>query len=318
MKYEKLVDEENYYRRVDKFLRKNFSDIKLSSIYSLIRKGDIKVNGKKIKTPDHELFIDDKVTVFIVSKEKKDAISRNFEGKRKLTPTEMDIEVIYENDNFMAINKKTGVSIHPGKGERNRATLIEGLMYYGEKKGFEPFLVHRLDRNTSGVLIVAKNRNYSRILSEIISGRNIKKEYICMVFGKIEKNRVIDIPLDEKNARTVIEKVDVFGYMEYEFSLCGVYISTGRKHQIRRHLNLVEHPILGDERYGMRELNRILSRNGLKRPFLHCSRMSFYDEKANENIVISAPMAEDLRSFVEKTKKPVGGWYGKEIVSEKY
>ncbi len=232
------------------------------------------------------------------SKERKEAITRDFSGKRKLVPTKMPLDIIFENDEFLALNKEYGISLHPGKGERNRATLIEGLMYYGNQNEFEPFLVHRLDRNTSGVLLVAKKREFSRYLSELISGRNIKKEYICLVVGKIVEKMVINSPIDEKEAETEILDTKYIEYRDKIFSLANVRIGTGRKHQIRKHLKSIDHPILGDDDYGDRTLNRDFRKYGLKRPFLHCSRMSFYDDRSGDNIIIEANLSDDLNVFL--------------------
>lgn len=175
-------------------------------------------------------------------------------------------------------------------------------MYYGQEKNFTPHLVHRLDKHTSGILIIAKNTQSARELGDIIAGRSIKKEYIALCKGQLSKEGKIDIPLENKKALTTFITQKVYKTHLGEFSLLNVNIKTGRKHQIRKHLSLINHPIIGDDVYGDKKLNREFKREyGLKRYFLHCHSMEFYFK--NKHIAATAPLSEDLKNVLKNLEK---------------
>ncbi|HPJ88040.1 MAG TPA: RluA family pseudouridine synthase [Thermotogota bacterium] len=308
MRKEITVTEENYFNRLDKFLRKYFGEVKMASLYKMLRKGDVKVNGKRVKNPDHPIEVDDVVSVWMPGdEEKKQQIERSVEGERELKPVEMDLDILFEDEYLLALNKEAGISVHPGTGEENRATLIEGLLFYGEKNGFEPFLVHRLDKNTSGVLIIAKKRMLARRLSQLISQREVHKEYITLFVGRETDEFDADTPIDEKAAFTRFYPESTFTTNIkgdfYEFTLARAVIETGRKHQIRRHLAYRNEPVAGDTKYGDRMLNRQLGKMGLKRQFLHCLKMSFYDDELNRQYDFVAEMKDDLINFLHRIQE---------------
>ncbi|SHH50477.1 RluA family pseudouridine synthase [Thermosipho atlanticus] len=292
-----IVNEKNYYSRLDKFLRKNFPNLPLSVIYKFIRTGKILVNGKKVKNPSFEIEIGDEIKI----NESLEKYSR--EVKNTIKPIKMKLDIIYENEDLLVINKPSGIPLHPGKGI-HVATLIEGLLYYGQQKGFKPHLVHRLDKHTSGILVVAKNTKAARILGEIISSRSVEKEYVTLVKGKLNKAGKIDLPIEGKDSLTLFTTKEIFKTEIGFFSLLHVIIKTGRKHQIRRHFSNIGHPVIGDDVYGDRKLNREFRRNfGLKRYFLHCKRMSFYYE--GKKIDVQAKLTEDLEFVIKKVKEGV-------------
>lgn len=292
-----VVNEKNYYSRLDKFLRKNFQNLPLNAIYKLIRKGKIFVNGKRIKNPSYALEIGDLVEI------KENLENYNRDINNSIKPIKMDLEIVYEDKDILIINKPAGIPLHPGKGV-HIATLIEGLIYYGQQNNFKPYLVHRLDKHTSGILIVAKNLESSRLLSNIISSREIEKEYITLVVGKTNKNGKIDLPIDGKDSLTIYNTIETFNTDLGFFSLLSVNIKTGRKHQIRRHFSLIGYPVVGDDVYGNKKLNREFKRHfGLKRYFLHCKKMSFsFNGKKIEAI---ANLPEDLKNVIKKLKEGV-------------
>lgn len=290
-----IVTEENYYSRLDKFLRKKLSNLPLSAIYKLIRTGKIKVNGKKVKDPSYKIEIGDEITI------EEDISKYNREINNKVVPIKMNLDIVYEDNDILIINKPAGIPIHPGKGT-HIATLIEGLMYYGQEKNFTPHLVHRLDKHTSGILIIAKNTQSARELGDIIASRSIKKEYIALCKGNLSNKGKIDIPLENKQALTTFTTQKVYKTHLGEFSLLNVNIKTGRKHQIRKHLSLINHPIIGDDVYGDKKLNREFKREyGLKRYFLHCHSMEFYFK--NKHIAATAPLSEDLKNVLKNLEK---------------
>ncbi len=286
------VNDENYYSRLDKFLRRNLEEVPLSALYKFIRKGKVYVNGKRIRDGSHKLEVGDTVEIKYVDLD-------NFRRRREnnLEPQKMKLNIIYEDDYMIVLNKPAGIALHPGKNI-HVATLIEGLMYYGKEKGFEPHLVHRLDLNTSGALIVAKSKSVARKLTEMFKKREIRKEYLTLVRGYMEKDHgFIDIPLDGQDALTeyevLTEKIGV--------SYLKVRIKTGRKHQIRRHLSMIGHHVVGDNKYGEKSYNREFKKKyGLKRQFLHCSFVELNHPISNEKLEISAPISEDLRRVLDR------------------
>jgi len=188
------VDENNYFRRLDKFIRKNFPQIKLASIYKLIRKGNVKVNGSKVKNEKFELEIGDLVEIAA-----HEGAFR--EEKRKTKPFPMELDILYEDEKLILINKPAGLSIHLGKNV-NKPTILEALLFYGEKNNFTPFLVHRLDKHTSGILVIAKSRETARILSSILKNREVEKYYLALVKGVLKGEGKISEPIDGKDALT--------------------------------------------------------------------------------------------------------------------
>ncbi|MCD6551145.1 RluA family pseudouridine synthase [Thermotoga sp.] len=294
------VTKENFYRRLDKFLRSSLKDLPLSIIYKLIRKGKIYVNGKRVRDPGFDLEEGDVVEIKYVNLENLPKRSE----KKDLTPVPMKLDVLHENDNYLALNKPPRVAIHPGKGV-HVATLIEGLLYYGQKRGFEPFLVHRLDKDTSGLLIVAKSREAARTLTEMFRGRNVEKEYIALVKGVPESNLKITIPLDDQEAVSEIVSVQPMKNV----SLLRVRIHTGRKHQIRRHLSQIGFPIVGDNTYGDKHFNRDFRKKyALKRHFLHSYRMRFFDPWFKEEKDLKAPLTEDLLNVLALLEERSDEW----------
>lgn len=290
-----IVTEKNYYSRLDKFLRKQLTNLPLNAIYKLIRTGKVYVNGKKVKKPNFNLEIGDEITI------NEDTSKYNREINNKVVPIKMDLTIVYEDEDLLIINKPAGIPIHPGKGT-HVATLIEGLLYYGNQNNFTPHLVHRLDKHTSGILIVAKNPNAARELGEIITTRNIEKEYITLCKGETKKEMKIEIPLENKYALTYIKLKKVFKNELGFFSLLDVKIKTGRKHQIRKHLSLIGHPVVGDNIYGDQKLNREFKRKfGLRRYFLHCYKMEFYYNQKKISAVADLP--EDLQNVLNYLKE---------------
>lgn len=301
------VTEETYFNRLDKFLRKSFEELKMASLYKIIRKGDVKINGKRTRDPAASLVVGDEVGVWLPGEKKaKEYIRRKSSGKRELKAVPMVLDIIMEDSNLLVINKEAGVSVHPGTGEETRATLIEGLMYYAQQRGFEPYLVHRLDRNTSGVLLISKKRPLARRLSQLIAKKDVYKEYTVLFVGKADHYFVCELPIEDKTALSRISPVRHYVLDDDPsqwLTLASVVIETGRKHQIRRQLAQSGYPVAGDDKYGNREINHRLSPLGLKRQFLHCSKMSFYDEEQKKDYQFTADLKPELTGFLKKLKE---------------
>lgn len=287
-----IVDQENFYARIDKFLRKNLKNVPLSEIYKFLRKGLVKVNGKTVREPSYEIQVGDKITV--------DAdLSVYQRDEKELRPVPIKLDILYEDENLLAINKKPNIALHPGEGTKG-TTLIQGLMFYGKKKGFKPYLVHRLDRETSGVLLVAKNPKTARTLSQMFRDRLIEKEYLALVHGILKGKGVIDKPLDGLEAVTEYVVLKNFDNV----TLVRVLPHTGRTHQIRKHMAMIGHPVVGDKLYGIKEVNEFFKEKyKLRRQFLHCLRLVFTNPSFYGKLVIKAPLPDDLQRVLEELSK---------------
>ena len=289
-----IVDESNYFSRIDKFLRNALKNVPLSAIYKILRTGKVYINGKKAKEPSEKIEIGDRIEI------RGEDVSKYNRDFKELRPAKMKLNILLEDEDIIVLNKPAGVSVHPGKFV-NKPSLIEGLKYYGEKNGFEPFLVHRLDKDTSGVLIVAKNRQVARELSELISSRDVEKVYIALVFGIVKPQR-ITLPVDGQEAVSVVSPINTFksrlSSKAQDLTLLRVEIETGRKHQIRKHLAGIGAPIVCDNDYGDFRMNREFEKKyGLKRHFLHCNRMSFYFKGRYYNL--EADVGDDLKHVLK-------------------
>jgi len=299
-----VVTEKNWYARLDKYLRKELDEIKLTAIYSLIRKGDVKVNAMRIKHPDYLLQVGDTVDVYLPGQEEaKERITRDLSDKRKLVPRKIALPRVYEDEAIIVLDKPSGLSIHPGEGVRQKTTVIEGLLFDAKTKDFEPYLVHRLDKDTSGLLLIAKSIAVARILSETFRDRSTIKKYYTFVAGAISREETIDEPLDGKEARTHLVPLSAYRREGRSFTLLDVEIFTGRKHQIRRHLSLRLHPILGDTIYGDAELNQWAKAAGLKRLFLQSQALQFPHPVTGAPISFSLPLCGELQAFVDTCRK---------------
>ncbi len=300
-KIEIEITQHNFYKRLDKVLRKSLSQVPLSKIYYIIRKGHVSINGKIVRQHNYNLHIGDIIEIdtneiesFLLQDTKDDG----------LKPVKMDINVIYEDEYILAINKPSGISVHPGKDTKDYS-ILNFLLYLGEKKKFTPHLVHRLDKYTSGVLLVAKNKDMARRLSDMFSGKKIKKKYNALVWGEAKENFRISIPLDNTNAITNYTLIKRLKYRGFDLSYLEVEILTGKKHQIRRHLSMVGLPIVGDDKYGDWNKNKIFKKDfkKFKGYFLHCRDISFIHPVYKEEFLIEASMEIEKRDILAKLYK---------------
>lgn len=291
-RFEITVNTENFFRRLDKFIRKNYPQIKLASIYKLLRKGYVKVNGVKVKDGSFELNVGDKVDIIV-----HDGVFR--EENRKSQPVPMKLNIIYEDDRILVIDKPPGIAVHLGKNV-NKPTIIEGLMFYGKQNNFTPFIVHRLDKHTSGILVIAKDREAARKLSEIFKNRKVEKYYLTLVKGIIESGGMINEPIDDLPSLTIYKTLRNYD----NCTLLEVNIKTGRKHQIRKHMAFINHPVAGDDLYGDWEFNRIFRKiYGLKRYFLHAYKLIFENPFNGKSILLESKLPQDLEEVLKKLEK---------------
>ena len=313
-------------QRFDRFLRKYFKiypDIKLSVIYSWIRKKQILVNGKKV-WEDYRLQENDIVSFININMWKKDTsklISPKDKKLNKLSMLDIKKIVIYENKDRIVFNKQPWILVHPGESHRNELCMNDYLARYLKENnitiesGFTPSFWYRLDKDTSWVLIAAKTPIALQHLHTAIRDREISKEYSVIVnwefpqYLKIDKplekvvNKEINEPYIRVNQNTGSEAITecwkektIFHKNIGQLSLVKVKIQTWRRHQIRVHLSSEGFPVLWDKIYGNTSRNRIWQKSSkISRQLLHCHKYSFKDIEWKQSITFESPLPEDFQ-----------------------
>ena len=266
-------------QRLDKFILKRFKTMPKSLMHKYIRTKYIKLNGKKT-SPEVFLNEGDVLTLYI-----KDEFFEQSKKEYEFMKASKKLDIVYEDENLILLNKKSGVIVHQDKSydadcmvNRVQRYLFEKGEYDPEAdKAFSPALVNRIDRNTSGIIIAAKNAMALRVLNEKVRTREMRKFYLCVVKGcpkkkcdtlkdyltkNESKNTVIVSKNETKNSKEIITKYTVVSYdKERDLSLIEVELLTGRTHQIRAHMAHLGNPLLGDEKYGDKALNRQYHQN---------------------------------------------------------
>jgi 23S rRNA pseudouridine955/2504/2580 synthase len=299
-------------QRLDNFLMRELRDVPRSLVYRVIRSGEVRVNAGRAR-PDYRLKDGDRVRIPPV---RQDA------GRQKGTPSRSLREFvsaarIYEDEHLIVINKPSGVAVHGGSGLS--FGVIEALRaVHPELSDLE--LVHRLDRETSGCLVVAKRRSVLRELHRVMREREVEKRYVTLLVGKWKLGaKTIDLPLETQHrqggertvrvhpngqpARTHFKPIESFGKTA---TLMDVLLDTGRTHQIRVHAAYTGHPVAGDDKYGTREANAPLREFGLKRMFLHARSLEFIHPATARPFKIEAPLDEELEAVLERLRTASG------------
>ena len=275
-------------QRLDKFLTKRFKNMPQSLMYKYIRTKYIKLNGKKCEISSR-LNEGDILTLYI-----KDEFFEEQPDEYDFLKAPVKIDIIYEDGNIMLLNKKPGLIVHPDENY-HFDSLIARVQHYLYDKGeyepkkensFAPALVNRIDRNTGGIVIAAKNAETLRIMNQKVKDRELEKLYLCIAVGIFEKksdlltgyleknekqNRVYISKKPTENSKTIKTKYRVLSEKN-GLSLLEVDLLTGRTHQIRAHLASIGHPLLGDGKYGKNEINRKM---GYKWQALYSYKLSF-------------------------------------------
>lgn len=292
-KKEYRVDVDDNKTRVDKYLARNIQDLSRSYIQDLIDEGKVMVNNRVVKK-SYQLQTGDQILVKIPPPRAYD-----------LEPLTMNLDILYEDKDILVINKQPNLTVHPVPGNRTHTLVNALLAYTDDLSGIHgmkrPGIVHRLDKNTSGALVVAKNDKSHRNLVNQFKDRKIKKNYRTLLTGRLKyRSGKIDAPIGRDPAnRTKMkvikenskEAVTIFKVLE-EFSDCTyveVSLKTGRTHQIRVHFSYIGHPVIGDTRYGPCE-----NKYGAKRQLLHAYLLGFYHPVMGEWMEVKAPLAEDF------------------------
>lgn len=299
------VDEAHADRRLDNFLIGHFSSLPKTRIYKMIRKGEVRVNKGRIKQ-NYRLQAGDTVRlppVYFSSEQETTTPSAGL-------ATLIQSSILYEDEKLIAINKPVNVAVHSGSGVTHG--VIEVLRAQrGETQFLE--LVHRLDRATSGCLLIAKDHQTLRAMHEILKSGQVEKNYLALLKGRLADTlQTVDVPLLKTGTTSDERKITVdnsgkqaithFHLLEryHSASLCRVELITGRTHQIRVHAAHIRHPLAGDEKYGDWEFNRAMKKAGLKRLFLHAQTLSFDIPGTGKPITLTAALPKELEQCLNK------------------
>jgi 23S rRNA pseudouridine955/2504/2580 synthase len=302
------VGEDGQGQRVDNYLVKVLKGVPKSHIYRILRSGEVRVNRSKVG-PDTRLNVGDRLRIPPIRASAPDRTPAVPAARNVAIPP-----ILYEDDALIAVDKPAGLAVHGGSGIA--FGVIERLR---QARPDAPFLelVHRLDRDTSGVLLVAKRRPALTGLHAQLRDGAIDKRYTVLVRGKWrDAMRVVDLPLvtlhagdgerrarveqGGRPARTIFRRSKVWPGAVPPVSLLEAELETGRTHQIRVHLAHLGYPIAGDDKYGDFAWNRRLARAGLKRMFLHAHRLRFLHPLDGSDVSIEAPLAPDLAAFLRR------------------
>lgn len=295
------VGESDAGRRVDNFLAARLPDLPRGRIYRMLRRGEVRVNGARVR-PDRRLNVGDSVRIPPYWSYPRPA--------RAAPPRDLiaDIErrILYEDDAVLALDKSSGLAVHGGSGLQYG--VIEALRHSrGERASLA--LVHRLDRDTSGCLLLAKNTAVLRELHQLLRAGDFRKRYSALLKGRPRwRQRAVEASLrrGEGSQVTVDEagKAAVSRFIRRdlyrECALVEVELVTGRMHQIRVHAAHMGHPVAGDRKYGDPAFNRAMRRLGLKRLFLHATELEFELRGSGKKYAIQAPLPEELRRVLNR------------------
>lgn len=296
-----IVKDENGIR-IDKFISDQYKELSREYIKKIIKSGDIKVNEKVIK-PNYIIKCNDKIDISIPQPE-----------KLKVESEDIPIDVMYEDDDIIIVNKAKGMVVHPAPGNYNK-TLVNALLYYSEGRlsqingVIRPGIVHRIDKNTSGVLVVAKNNIAHMKLSELFKQHNIKRKYHAIVYGNLKEDKgIINLPIGRnskdrkkmavtnKNSKNAITKYKVLErFKQYTYIECT--LETGRTHQIRVHMAYKNHPLLGDDVYGPKKV-----KYKIEGQVLHAKILGFIHPISNKYVEFESELPQYFKELLVKLR----------------
>jgi len=299
-KFEFEVSSEYEGMRLDKYLSKQIEEATRSYLEKLIDNNYVKINSKVINKNGRKLKLGEKIEVSIPKEENIDIEAEN-----------ISLDIVYENDDFIVINKSYGMVVHPAYGNYS-GTLVNALLYYTNNLSsingnIRPGIIHRLDKDTSGLILVAKSNYAHAKLASMFTDKTIHKTYLCIVKGNFSEenlngrieNLIGRDSKDRKKMAVVKEngKIAISNYKVVEqvegYSLVEVAIETGRTHQIRVHMKSINHVILGDSTYGNEDKN-------VKRQMLHAYKLEFLSPLDNKEYIFKGRLFDD---FIEVAKR---------------
>ena len=314
-----LVETQDDILRVDQFINKYEKDLSRSKIKNLILKKNLSINNKLNDDPSKKIKINDKISLIIPEPEEVN-----------LKPFEYKIEIIYEDNDLLVLNKKADISMHPGAGNKDR-TLVNALINYKKKLSningeLRPGIVHRIDKHTSGLVVIAKNNFTHENLSNQFSEHSIERKYQTLVWGKLRpsngkietlitrssKNRqLMSVSLSKgKNSITNYKTLEIFEKETVPtFSLIECKLETGRTHQIRVHMSYKGNNIVGDQKYKkkfkkIKNINKDLEKKimNLDRQFLHAVSLGFTHPTKNKRMNFKSKLPNDLENILKSLR----------------
>ena len=297
-------------QRIDNFLIRSLKGVPKSHVYRILRSGEVRVNKGRVG-PDTRLAVGDVLRIPPI-RTAAPAPGAQATARASGRPRRFGVPILLEDDALIAVDKPAGLAVHGGSGIA--LGLIEQLR---AARPAAPFLelVHRLDRDTSGVLLVAKKRSTLTALHAQLREGRVDKRYLVLVRGPWrDAKRRVDLPLFKFSTRegerrvrvedagrpavTTFRRERTWPRHDPPLALLEAELETGRTHQIRVHLSHLGHPLAGDDKYGDFAWNKVLARQGLKRMFLHAAQITFTHPVSGETVVLAAPLPADLAAFL--------------------
>lgn len=304
------IDDSADGQRLDNFLMARLKGVPKSRIYKIVRGGEVRINGGRVDV-SYRLQLGDEVRIPPVRTAAPVITPATHlpQGGIRLLP-----RILYRDEALIALNKPAGMAVHGGSGI-SRGVIEQMRLELPECRYME--LVHRLDRETSGVLLIALKRRALVGLHAAMRDGQIEKRYLVLVAGRWPNPvQHVKLPLhkrvtddgekrvtvrdDGQTAHTIFRRLELFA----DFTLLEAELKTGRTHQIRVHTSHLGFPIAGDDKYGNFELNKTLAKRGLKRMFLHAAKLSFAHPITDERLLIEAPLPADLSPFLDSLQAP--------------
>lgn len=299
MNYEKLVIDEDFKsERIDKFLAEEYEDLSRSYLQKLITTENILVNDKAVKA-NYKLIPGDILTINIPPSE-----------EAKIIPEKIELDIKYEDSDVIIINKKKGMVIHPAPGNYT-GTLVNALMGHctdlsGINGVLRPGIVHRIDKDTSGLIVACKNDNAHKFMAEQFKDHTIERGYLALVHGIVnEPLGRIEAPIGRnekdrkkmavtfKNSKDAVTNYKVIERFPQGYTLLECTLETGKTHQIRVHMAYLEHPLVGDYTYGHKKKN-----TGLHGQVLHAYKLGFIHPTSKEKLVFESELPEDFKEIL--------------------
>jgi len=291
------IDAEDMGERVDKFLSRQLSDVSRSQIQQWIKAGHVTVNGASVKA-SYRLTAEDEVELVVPPL-----------IRLQIAPEPIPLDIVYEDGDLLVVNKPRGMVVHPAPGHFS-GTLVNALLHHcrdlsGINGVLRPGIVHRIDKDTSGLLVVAKHDQAHELLARQLAEHTVQREYVALVHGNMSVDRgTVDAPIGRDPANRQRMAVVAKGgkpaithfVVERRFgtyTLLRLRLETGRTHQIRVHMKYIGHPLVGDPKYGPR---RTLAINGQA---LHAAVLGFIHPRTEEQLVFEAPLPADMQALLD-------------------
>ncbi len=294
-------------QRIDNYLFTQLKGVPKGLIYRLLRTGKIRVNGKRVKQT-YRIQEADEIKIPSINVSQSESVNISGRAKQLISDS-----IIYEDDHLIGINKPAGMAVHPGSGVS--FGVIEVLRALRPNAAFLE-LVHRIDRETSGCLLIAKDKRTLNDLHELLRNKSVQKQYQLLVKGEWDLGeKTVDTPLqtkgqfdvqDEKNLWKKAHTAFIPDIYFSDFTLLNAEIKTGRTHQIRIHAAQLGFPVVGDSKHGDFAFNRKCRKMGLKRMFLHSKEISFRLTTQPKRTTIKAPLPDELMVFIQGLEQRKG------------